>query len=352
MPVDFVHADLHGRKQKAIPEMSARPQRRGGPFEVGAAGVRAIQEQTVVRGPDLAVAGHGLAVKPHVPRRRAEEHMRQPVLRAADGEFALAPVDTGPAVRPPVGVAHGAVPVVGQRLARVRFVHPARLGNADAAQFLGALEERQERYLKCPGKLALERKQRRRAPEQEAAREGQQVQPAFQVGSPDRGGQPAEGPEGQQVACTADGIALLDNERLRPGGQALRPPVLNRPILLAGKDAEATPKQVTGRLAKGRLQQVFYKFETRPGRQFGFRVREKTLPEGLLRPLFAAAEKGPADPPLVVLGPRERQRQNRHQPLMRKAAGAFGQLRRPAGVSLQLACGDAVGVVACCLVWS
>ena len=158
VPVNLVHADLHGRKEEAIPEMPARPQRRGGPLEVGAAGVRAIQEQAVVRSPDLAVAGHGLAVKPHVFGRCAEEHMRQPVLRAADREFARVPMDTGPAVRASVGVAHGAVPVVGPGLARVRFVHPARLGNADAAQLLGALEERQERYLKCTGKLALERK--------------------------------------------------------------------------------------------------------------------------------------------------------------------------------------------------
>ena len=76
--------------------------------------------------------------------------------------------------------------------------------------------------------------------------------------------------------------------------------------------------------------------------RFQVQMFKAALPEAALRSLFAAAEKGPAQPALVVLSARQGQRHQDDVALVRQLAGSFRQFGRPIGIIDQLCLRDAV----------
>ena len=175
VPIELVPGHVHRREKEAIAEVAAPAQDLGGLLQVLPTGPRAVQEQTIVMGPNLRIAGHRLVVQPQQLGVGAEQHVRHVVLVALHGQLVLVPMDASPAVRPPVRIAHHAVPGFAGRNVRMVLVEPTRLRHPQTSQGLVPLADGQQRDLHGQRQFAAEMEIRRRTPENETSRIGQQV---------------------------------------------------------------------------------------------------------------------------------------------------------------------------------
>src|SRR5262249_51074490 len=147
-----------------------------------------------------------------------------------------------------------------------------------------------------------------------------------------RCGQSPELTKRDQVFHDFPGLVVTKQERFGPRGQfAFAPKRVFRPIFR--EDAQAGSAQavrVLDLFTVDRLQQPAEKADAEFRRRLDPRGRKETLPEGLARPLLAVAEEGPTNAALVILGARERQRQQENTAIMRYICSA-GQFGRPEG---------------------
>jgi hypothetical protein len=266
-------------------------------------------------------------------------------LLAGGGQLVLVAADAGPAVGALVGAADGAVWVFRRRRAVAGLVQPAGLRHAEAVRPLVAVDGLQQRHLAGERQLALQADVAGDAPEEQAAGERQQPQVAGQVGPADRGRQPQEGAERQQVADAAERPARLPEQRPDPRRQRALAPPRARHVVALRQDAEAGAVQVVQvpvGLGVGGVQQPAEEGQPLLGGGLDVRGGEEAAPEGPGRPLLAAAEERPAHPALVVQGARQGQRQQQDVPLPLQPGGLAGEVERPVRVALELAVGDVV----------
>jgi hypothetical protein len=205
----------------------------------------------------------------------------------------------------------------------VRLVQPAGLRHANAVRVFVAREDVQQRDLLRQGQLPLEALVGRRAPEEEAAGEGQQVQFAGQVGLLERGGQLVERAEAEQVLHAAERRARAEFVPFHPARHGTFLPARGR--LAHRQEAEARGVEVVRGLAVDRVEELLEEHLGRGLRCRPARGGEEALPEAAGRPLLTAAEERPADATLVVLGACQRQRHQDHVVFVGQLARRLGQ---------------------------
>ncbi len=197
MPIDLVQAHAHGRINHAIAEQPAGSQPVGHVLKIVGRRPQTVQQKFVLVAPDLGVAGHRFVVQADVVRSSAQEHVRQFVLGARDGQRVFIAMDPLPAMRAAERVADRPMDVRFVTVVGSRLVQPARLRNADRTGGLVAEERLQQGNLSGQRQLPLEFQIGRRAEEDEAARKRQQIKFAGQIGLSHGGGQELPRAEGQ-----------------------------------------------------------------------------------------------------------------------------------------------------------
>src|ERR1051325_7757495 len=101
-------------------------------MQILSCGSGAVEQQPKIVRPELDIASHRFAVKPHVVGNRTEKDMGQLVFIAQERQFVLVAQDLSPAMSSPKRISDRTVVFVWKRFFRMRLMQPARLRNANA----------------------------------------------------------------------------------------------------------------------------------------------------------------------------------------------------------------------------
>ncbi len=339
MPHHLVPAEDHRGVAEPVAEGPPGLEPLGRPHDVGAVGARPVEHRLVVVVPDLAVARQRLVVQPHGGELGREQDARHRVLAGDAGELVLVALDPVPPAgalerRPQQRRVDPGAPA-----AAARLVDPAGLRHAQAVRRVPAAEGGQQRDLQRARQRRLQPEVRLRPPERQAAGERQQVDAAGEIACAHRLRQRAERAEREQVAQLGGALVAGEPQRVRPGRERLRGPRREVRVRQRGQHAEPAARQgavVARRLAVRLVQQPQQDGDRLARRPLDAGAAEGRRPEGALGALLARAEQRPAHPPLVVLGPRQRQRQQHDMALVGEPAGAPGELGRPERVAREV----------------
>ena len=189
----------------------------------------------------------------------------------------------------------------------------------------------EQRDLHCQGQMVLQFQIRRCAPKNQASGKGQEMEFSGEIRLAHVLRQIAEGAEGEQVTNGSERFPIVEEERFRPAGQRILAQKFKHVFPGTGQDAKSGAAQVgqaLGRFAVGGRKQPAEEIHGLFGGHFPARGAVKTFPERPIRPLFAAAEEGPAHAALVVLGLRKGQGKQNDEPFVRQGRGKFRPIRR------------------------
>src|SRR5258707_11676966 len=127
----------------------------------------------------------------------------------------------------------------------------------------------------------------------------------------------------------------MEPEAVGPPGQRVVTPERQERRAGVRQDAEAARFETFGAsndFAIDLAEQPAEEIDYLDLRRLTARPIGEALPEGARRPLFAAAEEGPADVALVVLGARQGERHQGDEALVVQGGEVLGQLGGPVAV--------------------
>jgi hypothetical protein len=113
VPVDLMCSYPHGGVVEPVSEQPPLPNSFEGGPNLCLAGIRAVEQDLVLLGPDLGVASHGLAIETQVVRGRAEEHVEHVLLTARHRQLVFVPSHPGPAIGSLEGMPYRTIVVIG-----------------------------------------------------------------------------------------------------------------------------------------------------------------------------------------------------------------------------------------------